>query len=114
MPEPGEDSVLELKQHKFSQSLPYTIYADFEVLVEHIQGNTTKTASHNPCGYVYLLIGPNGLPLKPVVVYRGVGAVDHFITSIVREKDILAEKIHTNYPMHRTSQDKEDFRNAIH
>ncbi|GBM31823.1 hypothetical protein AVEN_56923-1 [Araneus ventricosus] len=73
-----------------------------------------KTASQIPRGYAYLLIGSNRLPLKPAVVMRGVGGFDHFITSIVTGKDILAEKLRTNYPMHTTSQDKEDFRNATH
>ncbi|GBM26391.1 hypothetical protein AVEN_8696-1, partial [Araneus ventricosus] len=34
MPEPGEESVLQFKQHKFSQPVPYAIYADFEALIE--------------------------------------------------------------------------------
>ncbi|GBM38893.1 hypothetical protein AVEN_49754-1 [Araneus ventricosus] len=84
MPEPGEENVLKFKQHKFSQPVPYAIYADFEALIEPMQTIPGKTASHIPCGYAYLNIGPNGLPLKPVTVYRGSDAVDHFITSIVR------------------------------
>ncbi|GBM66444.1 hypothetical protein AVEN_266970-1 [Araneus ventricosus] len=57
---------------------------------------------------------PNELPLKPITVYRGVDAVDHFIESIIREKDILAEKLHRITPMHMPSQDMEDFQNATH
>ncbi|GBM39894.1 hypothetical protein AVEN_250215-1 [Araneus ventricosus] len=68
MPEPGEESVLKFKQHKFSQTVPYVIYADFEALIEPMQNIPGKTASHIPCGYAYLIIGPNGLPLKPVTV----------------------------------------------
>ncbi|GBO32084.1 hypothetical protein AVEN_95752-1 [Araneus ventricosus] len=71
MPEPGEESVLQFKQHKFSQPVPYAIYADFEALIEPMQTIPSKTASHIPCGYAYLIIGQNGLPLKPVTVYRG-------------------------------------------
>ncbi|GBN34544.1 hypothetical protein AVEN_41157-1 [Araneus ventricosus] len=71
MPEPGEESVLQFKQHNFSQPVPYAIYADFEALIEPMQTFPSKTASHIPCGYAYLIIGPNGLPLKPVTVYRG-------------------------------------------
>ncbi|CAL1293464.1 unnamed protein product [Larinioides sclopetarius] len=114
MPEPGEDSVLEFKQFKFSQPVPYVIYADFEALIQPIQGDITKTASHIPCGYAYLIIGPNGLPLKPVTVYRGADAVDHFVKSIVAEKDILAAKLHTITPMHMTTWDLENFQNATH
>ncbi|GBM09973.1 hypothetical protein AVEN_164113-1 [Araneus ventricosus] len=73
-----------------------------------------KTASHIPCGYAYLIIGPNGLPLKPVTVYRGSDAVDHFITSIVKEKDILAAKLRTITPMQMTIRDLEEFQKATH
>ncbi|GBN54790.1 hypothetical protein AVEN_227406-1 [Araneus ventricosus] len=73
-----------------------------------------KTASRIPCGYAYLIIGPNGFPLKPVTVYRGSDAVDHFITSIVREKDILAKKLHTITPMHMTTRDLEEFQKVTH
>ncbi|GBM14176.1 hypothetical protein AVEN_60994-1 [Araneus ventricosus] len=114
MPEPGEESVLQLKQHKFSQPVPYAIYADFEALIEPMQTIPGKTASHIPCGYAYLIIGPNGLPLKPVTVYRGSDALDHFIISIVREKDILAKTLHTITPMHLTTRDLEEFQKATH
>ncbi|GBN27496.1 hypothetical protein AVEN_67556-1 [Araneus ventricosus] len=114
MPEPGEESVLQFKQHKFSQPVPYAIYADFEALIEPMQTIPGKTASHIPCGYAYIIIRPNGLPLKPVTVYRGSDAVDHFITSIVREKDILAKKLHTITPMHMTTRDLEEFQKATH
>ncbi|GBN55091.1 hypothetical protein AVEN_25254-1 [Araneus ventricosus] len=73
-----------------------------------------KTASHIPCGYAYLIIGSNGLPLKPVTVYRGSDAVDHFITSIIREKDILAKNLHTITPMHMTTRDLEEFQKVTH
>ncbi|GBL87901.1 hypothetical protein AVEN_62211-1 [Araneus ventricosus] len=73
-----------------------------------------KTASHILCGYAYLIIGLNGLPLKLVTVYRGRDAVDHFITSIVREKDILAKKLHTITPMHMTTRDLEEFQKTTH
>ncbi|GBL85266.1 hypothetical protein AVEN_145574-1, partial [Araneus ventricosus] len=114
MPEPGEESVLQFKQHKFSQPVPYAIYADFEALIEPMQTIPGKTASHIPCGYAYIIIGPNGLPLKPVTVYRGSDAVDHFITSIVREKDILAKKLHTITPMRMSTRDLEEFQKATH
>ncbi|GBM87297.1 hypothetical protein AVEN_107416-1 [Araneus ventricosus] len=114
IPEPGEESVLKFKQHKFSQPVSYAIYADFEALGESLQNIPGKTASHIPCGYVYLIIGPNGLPLKPITIYRGVGAVDHFITSIVKKKDILAAKLRTITPMHMTTRDLEEFQKATH
>ncbi|GBO32921.1 hypothetical protein AVEN_182733-1 [Araneus ventricosus] len=114
MLELGEESVLQFKQHKFSQPVPYAIYADFEALIEPMLNIPGKTAFHIPCGYAYIIIGPNGLPLKPVTVYRGSDAVDHFITSIVREKDILAKKLHTSTPMHMTTRDLEDFQKATH
>ncbi|GBM76238.1 hypothetical protein AVEN_105420-1 [Araneus ventricosus] len=114
MPDPGEESVLESKQRKLSQPLPYAVYGEFEAVVEQLQNIPDKIASLNPCCNADQIIGPNGLPQKPVVVYRGVDAVDDFIRSIVKEKDILAAKLHTIIPMHMTTRDLEEFQKGTH
>ncbi|GBN27366.1 hypothetical protein AVEN_80263-1 [Araneus ventricosus] len=93
---------------------PWSRSCDFEALVEPLQNTPGKTASYIPCGYAYLIIGPNGLPLKPVTVYRGSDAVNHFIESTVRDKDILAAKLRTITPMHMTTRDLEEFQKATH
>ncbi|GBM50965.1 hypothetical protein AVEN_114616-1 [Araneus ventricosus] len=87
---------------RFSRETPTEMW-NFEALVEPLQNIPDKIASHIPCGYTYLIIGPNGLPLKPVTVYRGSDAVNHLIESIAREKDILAAKLRTITPMHMTT-----------
>ncbi|GBN47954.1 hypothetical protein AVEN_10326-1 [Araneus ventricosus] len=84
-----------------------TKHDNFEALVEPLQNIPGKTASHIPCGYAYLIIGPNGLQLKPVTVYRESDAVNHFNESIAREKDILAAELRTITPMHMTTSDLE-------
>ncbi|CAL1300060.1 unnamed protein product [Larinioides sclopetarius] len=93
-----------LKDHP----VPYVIYADFEALIQSIQGDITKTASHIPCEYAYLIIGANGLPLKPITIYRGADAVDHFLNPLLRKRTVLAAKLHTINPMHMTTRDLEN------
>ncbi|GFX35652.1 uncharacterized protein TNCV_3175941 [Trichonephila clavipes] len=83
-----ENKWLEFENFKFNLPVPYTIYADFESLIVKInscapdpeRSSTVPIANHIPCGYAYVVIGPDGSFKKPPVVYRGEkNAVDHFL-----------------------------------
>ncbi|GFX81369.1 uncharacterized protein TNCV_142191 [Trichonephila clavipes] len=93
-----ENKWLEFENFKFNLPVPYTIYADFESLIVKINScapdperpSTVPIANHIPCGYAYVVIGPDGSFKKPPVVYRGENAVDHFLKNIIKEEeDIL-------------------------
>ncbi|GFR25143.1 uncharacterized protein TNCT_668261 [Trichonephila clavata] len=81
-----ENKWLEFENFKFNLSVPYTIYADFESLIVKINSSTpdpersftVPIANHIPCGYAYVVIGPDGNFKNPPAVYRGENAVDHF------------------------------------
>ncbi|GFT37828.1 uncharacterized protein TNCV_4128891 [Trichonephila clavipes] len=63
-----EDKWLEFENFKFNLPVPYTIYADFESLIVKInscapdpeRSSTVPIANHIPCGYAYVVIGPDG------------------------------------------------------
>lgn len=61
------------------QKVPYIIYANLEATVEKLDdvtaSTTVKTAIHIPCGYSYIIIGPDGKPIQPISNYRGSDAV---------------------------------------
>ncbi|GFU54658.1 uncharacterized protein TNCV_2161271 [Trichonephila clavipes] len=77
-----ENKWLEFENFKFNLPVPYTIYADFESLIVKInscapdpeRSSTVPIANHIPCGYAYVVIGPDGSFKKPPVVYRGENA----------------------------------------
>ncbi|KAG8191787.1 hypothetical protein JTE90_026822 [Oedothorax gibbosus] len=110
----GEDTILKCNQQKFEQRVPFVIYADLETLVEKldsIDGPTTKTASHKPCGYSYIVT--DGKPHKEPVVHKGDGGVvAHFLASVIAEKDELALKLKDVVPMKITPFDEMIIRNA--
>ncbi|GFU52148.1 uncharacterized protein TNCV_774901 [Trichonephila clavipes] len=67
-----ENKWLVFENFKFNLPVPYTIYADFESLIVKINScapdpessSTVPIANHIPCGYAYVVIGPDGSFLK--------------------------------------------------
>ncbi|GBN27391.1 hypothetical protein AVEN_80284-1 [Araneus ventricosus] len=116
MPAKGENFIKFQNVH-YQHPLPYVINADFESLIVkklHTSGNTEIIARHAACGYAYVIIGPDGRSVKPISVYRGKNAVQHFMENILKEKEELAAKLTSIVPIHMTPQDELDFRSATH
>ncbi|GBO18498.1 hypothetical protein AVEN_153507-1, partial [Araneus ventricosus] len=80
----------------------------------HTSGNTEIIARHEACGYAYVIIGTDGISVKPISVYRGKNAVKHFMEDILKEKEELAAKLTYIIPISMTPQDELDFRSATH
>ena len=103
-------------QHRKS----FIVYADFESILNPVStaaqdpqtSYTVQTAKHIPCGYAYLIVGPDGKSYKPIQVYRGENAVDHFLEAIIQEKDEIAEKLNTIVPMRLTPAEEKSFQEA--
>ncbi|GBN22535.1 hypothetical protein AVEN_268168-1, partial [Araneus ventricosus] len=116
MPEKGENFIKFVNVH-YQHPLPYIIYADFESLIVkevHTSGNTEIVARHEACGYAYIIIGPDVRSVKPIAIYRGKNAVQHFMENILKEKEELAAKLTSIVPISMTPQDELDFRSATH
>ncbi|GBM12333.1 hypothetical protein AVEN_116776-1 [Araneus ventricosus] len=88
------------------------LFADFEVFIEPMQNIPGKIdlTSLWLCLYHHWTEWTSS---KSVTVYRGSDAVDHFITSIVRQKDIQPKNLHIITPMHMTTRDLEEFQKPL-
>ena len=75
---------------------------------------TEALASHQACGYAYVIIGPDGTPFLPVTFYLGNNAIDHFLENIMRDKEILAEKLAIIIPLQMTQENGRAFQRATH
>ncbi|KAG8191656.1 hypothetical protein JTE90_016446 [Oedothorax gibbosus] len=92
------DNILEFKNYQYQLSIPFVIFADFETILrnENIANPSTSSVTekinqHEVCGYSYVIVGPDGKSVKPVVVYRGVNAVDRFLEDILTEEKELVK-----------------------
>ena len=92
--------------------VPYVIYADFECILE--PSTEKKTIhKHKACGYSYLVVSSVDHEKRKAVVYRGEGAVEHFLKNITSEIDHLMKHIKkTNIPIIMTKEDEISFQEA--
>ncbi|KFM62998.1 hypothetical protein X975_13384, partial [Stegodyphus mimosarum] len=119
MPEEGEN-ILSFTNIQFQHRVPFIIYADFESLIVPMDSAqqcenisfTNKIAQHQPCGYAYVLIGPNSTVMKPVTVYRGDNAAEHFVQSLIQVKKELVGQLTHVAPMIFTKKDEHNFLSA--
>ena len=117
---PNEDNnQCKFKSIFMQMRVPFIIYADFESFNVKTSGcENSSSISHEdilthhiPCGYAYIIIGPTGKTFKGPVVYRGDDVVNHFLNSLLGEKE-LRKELYSNKKMIFTEKDKEDFKNA--
>ena len=112
-----EKSTLKFTSTFMQHPVPYIIYADFESIILPVstaQPSTMysfnqKVAKHIPCGYAYMVVGPDSKAVKPVKCYRGEDAVQHFIKSIIQEKEELKPILTTPKPLKLTVEEQEEF-----
>ena len=96
---PKEGTILKFKNHKHSMRVPFTVYADFECLLEPIdtcppddsKSYTLRYQKHKPSGYCYIIICYDDNLMKPLVRRFTAKSEDddigqRFITAL--EKDI--------------------------
>lgn len=111
-------NILKFERFDYTIRVPYVIYADFECLLikkglDNIQhDNTQQVASHIPSGFCYVIIGPNGLPVKTPVIYRGDDVVKRFLYAVTEEERMIQRILKTIVPMTLTQEDEETFANA--
>ena len=106
MPEKGKNT-LEYKDSGRDQKVPFVIYADFEAIVEKVEGcerNDEKSFTeayqkHTDCGFGYKLVcSVNDKYTKPDVCYRGKNAAKIFMNCMMREveycKDLIKHELY--------------------
>ena len=116
-PDQKDDSYKILKFQNFKKKLPvpFVCYADFESVLEKIEGDKRKLHEHKPCAVGYYLMCNYDESLS---YYRNHVGMDSAVW-FVQELKAIAEKVEEIYknpkPMNKlTMEEEEDFLNATH
>ncbi|GFY67148.1 uncharacterized protein TNIN_416021 [Trichonephila inaurata madagascariensis] len=115
-----EEKWLEFSNHKFKLPVPYVIYADLECIQEKISSceqdpkisSTESIAKHVPCGFAYVIVGPDGAMIKPPTVFRGKNAIDQFLTKLLDEEKSILDTLRYVKPMVFSMTDEENFKSS--
>ena len=108
---------LHFKDHKNMIKAPFTIYADFESLIQKTNksvGDKSEIKStHNPCGYSIVTTSPYNFK-RNEILYRGKNCLSKFLFDLEKECDRLLKlvKKESRKPMHLTPKEEEEFQNA--
>ena len=115
MPEEGKN-FLQFDEYQKTYPVPFVIYADFETFIspvenpsENSNANTQILSEHIPCGFCYVVIGKNGLPVKEPVTYRGENVVEQFLACLLAEEDELKKLLARKLPLKMTEKEKLEF-----
>lgn len=116
MPE-VDKAVLKFTQHKRQLEVPFTIYADFECILEDIvnvspsNSKTTTIKKHSACAFSYYIKCAFNNNLNKFKIYTGVDASKKFVELIVKDcKEIYNNYLGVKRAMDRlTSLEEADF-----
>lgn len=96
-----DESILKFTGYAKQLRIPDLIYTDFESLhmPEEVTAGKKRTrllAKQIPCSYCYIIVRCDGQTKAPVL-YRGEGAVEHFLKALETElEEIIEEKTSRN------------------
>jgi len=114
-PEPRTPgATLKFEHIKNQLQAPFTVYADFESILEQVDVNN-KIQEHTACSYAYHITStiPN-VKFDPRL-YLGENAIDHFLSSIQEDFDkYIMPVIKAIVPINWTNEDQERFESATH
>ena len=117
------NNILKFNNFHKQQPVPFAIYADFEAIVEKIQGcqqNNNKSYTeayqkHTDCGYGYKVVCCyDDKYTKPVQIYRGEKSVYKFMEAMLEEVKYCKKTMKHcfNKPLKMTSDDVDAFEKA--
>jgi hypothetical protein len=109
LPKKG-DNIMQFKNVHKQLKVPFAIYADFESLLVPTCGD--KYQHHQACGYGYKIVSAYPEHSKEYKSYRGADSVEHFLKSIMEEKQWIMDVVQTNLEMVMTDADKKAFKDA--
>lgn len=118
---PDKGSILQFKHYERKQNIPYVIYADFETMLQPIQGcesdpNSSGTCDlqrHVPVAFAYSIICTDDETQNRFVNYRGDECVSKFINCITRDAEKINSILTNTKPMIFTEEDANNFENAM-
>ena len=107
----GENKMSFTNYHK-QMKVPYVIYADFECVLEKIEGCepfpdksfTVKTEKHEPCGFSYIAVRSDGKLFGPFT-YRGRDAVYVFLRWLQNHEIEMRKDMANKRPLVMTPED---------
>ena len=114
----GENKMSFTNYHK-QMKAPYVIYADFECVLEKIDGCepsldasfTVKTEKHEPCGFSYIAVRSDGKLFGPFT-HRGRDAVYVFLSWLQNNEREMREDMANKRPLVMTPEDWKNHRKA--
>lgn len=117
---PEKGSVLQFKNYERKQNIPYVIYADFETMLQPVQGcepdpnssGTYDLQQHIPVAFAYSIICTHDETQNSFINYRGGDCVSKFISCITRDAKEIHSILTHNKPMDFTQEDANSFENA--
>ncbi|GBN49657.1 hypothetical protein AVEN_160548-1 [Araneus ventricosus] len=71
---------LSFEKFHFQLLVSYAISADFESIITPNIQQVNAVSLHEPCGYCYVVIEPDGKSVKPPTVYREIDAAKLFVS----------------------------------
>ncbi|GBN42267.1 hypothetical protein AVEN_59531-1 [Araneus ventricosus] len=116
-----EEKWLQFNNHRFQLPVPYSIYADFECILEKLSScemnpvisSTQPITRHVACGFAYVVVGSKGRMVRSPIVYREEDSVDKFLKNLIEEEDWILRKIFEVKQMIFTDEDKNNFQAAV-
>jgi hypothetical protein len=101
-------------------SVPYTVYADFELFIvpiahcsrEDDSSHSINVSHHVPASFCYVIVDWTGKAVKEQVLFRGRDVVDTFLRTLLEE----VSRLDRNFiePIRMTAVDDHSFQNATH
>ena len=118
-----DNNTLKFENFYKQQKVPFVIYADFESILEKVQGckpydeksYTEAYQKHTDCGYGYKVVCCyDDNYSKPIKIYRGEKAVYKFMEKMLEEVDYCKKiiKMNLNKELEMTDDDKNEFKNT--
>ncbi|GBN23470.1 hypothetical protein AVEN_224307-1 [Araneus ventricosus] len=92
--------------------VPYVIYADFESIITPNIRQVNAVSLHEPCGYCYVVIEPDGKSVKPPTAYREIDAAKLFVSSMLKEEEI-SSILKTIISLSITTDEEKLFKSAV-
>jgi len=112
MPKDDDESIMKFREFQKQMWHDYVIYADLESILEPYltalpdpeQSSTTRRSRHVPCGYCYVVKGPNGYQ-EPVLEHGGDDLMLRFLRRLQDEVANIQRQRGPSYPLHMTEED---------
>lgn len=107
----SDDKMLTFKNYKYKESVPFTIYADFECLLEAVVGenkNTSVYQKHIPHSVAYYLHCTYDDSISKFRTYRDIDCVPWFINELKTLATSLNVILASIAPMHPLSKQQID------